>query len=213
MGNDVMDGGFGTDIYDVDSSGDIVIEFSNAPNSGYDIVYAAASFTIGANIERLYLYGNGAIDATGNELSNVIVGNDANNTMDGGDGPDYLNGLGGNDILLGGNSHDNIFGGNGDDILIGGVGINSLTGDAGIDQFKYNSLVGQYDYINDFVVGTDKLVLTGLGLGVENLSFGGRSNSILTIAQAGLTATIDLQGLNLTAAGATINFITNNVIF
>src|SRR5262245_26083492 len=76
-------------IYEVDSTGDKVIEGLNA---GTDRVDSYISWTLGANIEDLVLYGFGNLNGTGNALANVFNGNSGNN---------LLHGLGGNDHLLG----------------------------------------------------------------------------------------------------------------
>ncbi len=97
-GSDYLDGRGGNDSYFVDS-GDIVLE--NA-GGGYDIVYASASFTLGAGaeVEVLGTINNTAttaINLTGNELNNYLIGNAGSNLLDGRGGSDYLDGRGGND--------------------------------------------------------------------------------------------------------------------
>ena len=87
-GDDIMRGGAGNDIYNVDSTDDQVIEL---PNEGTDLVGSSATFTLGANIERLILIGTGNIDGTGNALANILVGNA---------GVNELRGMGGNDIYV-----------------------------------------------------------------------------------------------------------------
>jgi Ca2+-binding RTX toxin-like protein len=109
-GNDTMAGGPGDDTYQVDSAGDVVIE--NA-NEGTDQVDSYLSYTLGANVENLVLYGSPNINGTGNALANVINGNFGNNV---------LNGLGGNDYLLGYAGVDTLDGGTGADVLDGGAG-------------------------------------------------------------------------------------------
>jgi Ca2+-binding RTX toxin-like protein len=96
-GADVMSGGAGNDIYVVDDVNDVAIESSN---QGSDVLRASVSFVLGANIERLELTGTGAINGTGNSLSNGILGNDASNWLDGGIGADYLTGGRGDDVYI-----------------------------------------------------------------------------------------------------------------
>lgn len=71
---------------------------------------------------------------------------------------DVLNGYGGNDTLIGGG---------GDDTIDGGVGMDHLTGAEGADVFRFSSLTDSvrtaHDRIYDFVVGEDKVDLSGLG--------------------------------------------------
>ena len=67
-GDDTMIGGPGNDTYVVDSSLDVV---SEAAGDGTDTVYAYGNYTLGANVENLYLYGT-ATSGTGNDLDNYI---------------------------------------------------------------------------------------------------------------------------------------------
>lgn len=150
-GADTMDGGAGSDVYYVDSADDVVAE---AGLDGYsDTVYAGVSFTLGANVETLYLTGRSGISGTGNELGNYIAGNDYNNYLSGLSGSDSLYGGKGSDTLDGGGDNDYLSGGNGNDSLIGGDGNDTLRGDAGSDTLSGGS--GDDLYYFD---GTDPLV-------------------------------------------------------
>ncbi len=90
----------------------------------------------------------------------TITGTPGNNVLQGSNGDDVINGLGGADQLLGNG---------GNDTLDGGTGVDQLTGGLGADRFKFGAVTdsifstGQMDRIADFVVGTDKVDLTGLG--------------------------------------------------
>ena len=95
VGADQMDGGAGNDIYVVDNAGDIANE---TDGDGTDTVLSSISFSladvvhaVGA-IENLTLTGSAAINATGNDLNNVLTGNSAANILIGGGGFDTLNG-------------------------------------------------------------------------------------------------------------------------
>jgi Ca2+-binding RTX toxin-like protein len=94
VGSDEMDGGSGDDTYVVDYTGDTVIELAG---KGTDDVLSSATFTLTANVENLTLTGAAAIDATGNELANVLRGNAADNRLDGKGGADAMSGGGGDD--------------------------------------------------------------------------------------------------------------------
>lgn len=96
-GRDVMAGGPGRDTYFVDQGGDKITELSGG---GVDTVKSSASYTLSANIEKLILTGNGAIDATGNNQPNTIKGNNKANEIDGAGGNDIMTGGGGNDIFV-----------------------------------------------------------------------------------------------------------------
>lgn len=97
-GADAMDGGAGNDTYLVDSAGDTVTESVAGVPGGVDLVQsAAATFTLGNNVENLTLTGIGNSSGTGNSLKNILTGNSGNNALDGGAGKDKLVGGQGND--------------------------------------------------------------------------------------------------------------------
>lgn len=104
-GTDKLIGGTGDDIYYVDNTRDTVSESTGA---GKDTVYSTADFTLGANVETLFLTG-GALKATGNTLDNTITGNNNSNS---------LSGMTGNDTLDGGAGADTLTGGTGADIFV-----------------------------------------------------------------------------------------------
>lgn len=104
-GADTLIGGTGSDYYIIDNAGDVVTELAN---EGYDAVEATISYTLGANVEDVYLRGGAAaaLNATGNTLDNGISGNEFNNVLNGGAGNDYIWGDLGNDTLIGGTGDD-----------------------------------------------------------------------------------------------------------
>jgi Ca2+-binding RTX toxin-like protein len=152
MGNDTLNalarvrdnlfGGIGNDVYIVNWSGDNLVE---NPNQGIDIVRSSASsYTLGANVENLFLTGAANINGTGNNLNNQITGNSGNNTLSGSGGNDSLSGGGGNDTLSGGGGND------------------TLTGGAGSNQFLFNTPVApaNVDRITDFFIPlNDRIIL------------------------------------------------------
>jgi serralysin len=104
-GADGMIGGDGNDLYVVDNAGDVVWEL--AGQGDWDGVYSSISYTLGPNVENLYLLDQGgAINGTGNDLNNHIDGNSSKNVLKGGLGNDWLNGKGGNDTMYGGDDDD-----------------------------------------------------------------------------------------------------------
>jgi Ca2+-binding RTX toxin-like protein len=102
-GADTLIGGLGDDIYFVDNAGDIVRELAN---EGVDTVNSSVTYSLAANVENLTLTGTGAINGTGNDLSNIILGNAGANILSGGAGNDFLTGGGGKDSLTGGAGAD-----------------------------------------------------------------------------------------------------------
>jgi Ca2+-binding RTX toxin-like protein len=88
-GDDMMSGGEGDDVYRVDSLGDVIVELAQ---NGNDSIYASTTYSLALadNVERLYLTGGDAINATGNELDNTLYGhlNTAANVLSGGLGND-----------------------------------------------------------------------------------------------------------------------------
>jgi Ca2+-binding RTX toxin-like protein len=135
-GADKMSGGDGGDLYYVDNAGDQVIE--NA-NQGSDYVYSSVSLThLFDNVEGVLLLGSGNLNATGNDLDNVVDGNSGANKLDGGLGNDDVWGAQGND---------------------------TLTGGGGNDTFHFDFLVGGndgHDTITDFAKAGDQLSFTGV---------------------------------------------------
>ena len=84
---DTMNGGSGNDTYFVENVGDKAIE---KINEGIDTVNSKITHTLAINVENLTLTGTAAINATGNDLANVITGNNAANQLTGGTGSDIF---------------------------------------------------------------------------------------------------------------------------
>jgi VCBS repeat-containing protein len=155
-GADTMTGGAGDDTYIVDDVGDTAIE---AFNAGIDTVFSSVSHTLASNVENLTLTGAGNIDATGNELNNILVGNTGNNR---------LYGLAGNDTLTGGI---------GNDLLDGGAGADTMTGNAGDDTYIVNNASDAVAENADEGIDTVQSTITyTLGANVENLTLTGTAS-------------------------------------
>ena len=122
-GADTMYGGSGDDLYRVDDIRDVISEESTGAgidDGGIDSIESTITYTLGNFLEKLTLTGTAAIDATGNELANVIKGNESNNVLSGRGGADDIRGNGGNDILVGGAGKDTLTGGTGSDTFVFG---------------------------------------------------------------------------------------------
>jgi Ca2+-binding RTX toxin-like protein len=107
---DVLVGKDGDDTYLVDNAGDVIVERAS---EGRDVVYASASYSLGAgvSVEVLSVASQSATTAltlAGNELNQNIYGNGGNNLLQGGGGSDYLVGLGGDDAYIVASSNDRI---------------------------------------------------------------------------------------------------------
>ena len=157
-GADHMLGGTGNDTYVVDNAGDVVDE---TDGDGTDTVQSLLSFSLAdgvhaiGSLENLTLTGTGAINATGNELNNVLIGNSAANV---------LMGAGGNDTLNGGAGADKMYGGTGDDTYVidnAGDVANEIDG-AGTDTILSSISFNLADTVH--AIGSlENLTLTGTG--------------------------------------------------
>ena len=142
-GSDTMVGGDGDDTYYSDLTGEAITE---ATDQGLDRVYSAATQTLAANVEMLFLTGSDLINGTGNAASNLLRGNEVRNVLVGGGGIDILEGGGGNDSLSntggglfnGGGGNDTLTGGAGHDLFIGGSGNDAITTSTGRDVIAFN---------------------------------------------------------------------------
>jgi Ca2+-binding RTX toxin-like protein len=166
LGADSMTGGKGNDTYKVDDIGDTVTE---GVGGGTDTVVSSVSFVLGANVENLTLIGADDIDATGNDLANILIGNDGSNILTGGKGDDtYYVGAGDTVVELADEGNDTIVS-SADFALDVGSSIENLTlsGSDNID--------GTGSSVANKIVGNSgDNILDGMG-GVDSL-FGGKGN-------------------------------------
>lgn len=166
-GVDTMEGGAGSDRYYVDDINDVVKDSSTSAFDR-DVVYASLNYTIGNDIEDLYLSPGTALNlsGTGNNFNNSLYGNDGDNTLNGLLGNDSLRGGLGQDTLYGGGNDDTLYGGQGNDALNGGGGDDFLYGEEGSD-----TLLGGAG--NDYLQGGSS------GAGDQDVLRGGDGNDVL----------------------------------
>lgn len=106
-GSDSFTGTADDDLYIVDDPADSITETANG---GIDSVIASVSYTLGRSVENLTLLaGSQALNATGNDLDNVLMGNARANDLLGNDG---------DDTLIGGTGNDRMVGSWGDDLFV-----------------------------------------------------------------------------------------------
>jgi Ca2+-binding RTX toxin-like protein len=195
-GNDLLVGGPGDDRYSVESASDGVTE---ALDEGNDLVWSWVTFTLPANVERLYLEGGAVTNGYGNDLSNIVEGNGAANLLAGGNGDDSLYGDAGSDTIRGEAGQDTLDGGSSNDVLNGGAGADAMAGGSGDDVYwvtstgdKVTELTGEgADLVNSSVGHTlkanvENLRLTGTaatsGTGniLDNTLTGNTGSNVLT---------------------------------
>jgi Ca2+-binding RTX toxin-like protein len=174
-GYDTMYGSYGNDTYVVDSAYDYVYEYAG---EGNDWVYSYINYSLGSNVENLYLLGT-ATSGYGNSLDNYIVGNYYySNYLDGGAGNDTIYGGYYSDNIYGGTGNDYLSGGYGNDYIDGGTGYDTMYGGYGNDTYVVDSA---YDYVYEYAgEGNDwvySYISYSLGSNVENLYLLGTATS------------------------------------
>ncbi|WP_095128497.1 M10 family metallopeptidase C-terminal domain-containing protein [Pseudomonas sp. Irchel s3h14] len=226
-GDDSMSGGDGNDTYSVDNADDAVIEInSNAVSGGIDSVHSSlAAYTLGNNVERLYIDSTGAANGTGNALDNTLFAGAGNNVLDGRDGIDtvsYERALSGVTVNLSTSAQQNTVGSGLDTLKL----FENLTGSAYADSLSGNSAANVLNggAGNDTLVGgsgDDRLIggagtdnLTG-GTGADTYAFGALSDmgvGALRDVISGFKTTegdhLDFTGLDANPLTATVDAFT-----
>jgi Ca2+-binding RTX toxin-like protein len=195
-GNDRLVGQNGNDVYvidaDLDLGVDTIVEISTGGIDAIDFRTTTTKeikINLASTLGQTVATGVGFASALtnieyiyGGSLNDNIVGNSLNNYFLGGTGNDTLTGGLGTDYLIGGLGNDSLMGGADNDILQGSAGNDILKGEAGSDRFWFNgvaltgintvtTVLGR-DTISDFVVGTDKLVLSKVTFGAISSAVG-----------------------------------------
>ena len=163
-GADTMFGGTGNDTYVVDNAGDVVNETGG---DGTDTVQSWIGFSladpvhvIGA-VENLTLLGSSSINATGNDLDNVIVGNSGTNALIGLGGNDHLDGGRGADTMLGGAGNDTYVVDNAGDVVneTGGDGTDTVQSWIGFSLADPVHVIGAVENLT--LLGSSSINATG----------------------------------------------------
>lgn len=215
-GADRMVGGRGDDTYVVDNVGDQVTE--NA-GGGIDTIKASLSWNAGAEIENITLTGSAAINATGNDLDNILTGNAAANVLTGGLGNDTYVIQGLDDVIV--ESADAGV----DTVRVTfdytlGDNLENLTMDAGGHRATGNALANvltgsKGDDVLDGAVGADTMIggqgndiyyIDNVGdTVVEDYTYNSGADTVYSTVSLGKIAnveTIHLLGDAITATGA-----------
>ena len=205
-GNDTMSGEAGNDAYVVDNAADVIIE---AADGGIDTVYAKGSYTMAANLENLIIDSNDAVNATGNDLGNIMTGDNGANLLSGMGGNDSLNGGPGNDTLDGGDGNDTLSGVSGADLMMGGAGDDTYYVDAGdtiteASGAGFDTIISQITYVLpenvEAIVLGGKSTIGATGSSGNN-SLTGNGNSNLLDGAAGNDTLIGNAGNDTLVGG------------
>ena len=172
-------------------------------NDGHDTINGdAGNDTVYGGIGDDVLNGGDNDDKIGGDAGDDVLNGDAGNDfISGADGMDMLSGGTGDDTLFGGALADDLMGDAGDDFMIGGTGddtlhggdgADTLKGGAGADIFVFNA-VGEsagtktdyatQDRIVDFEIGVDKIDLSAITYGGQNLTWNGTEGPSITITE------------------------------
>lgn len=185
-GDDTLDGGFGTnklvgglgnDAYVVSNTITTIVE---AASEGYDRVYAAVDYRLGATLEMLTLIGN-ARAAYGNDIGNQIEGNGMANFIDGGKGADLMSGGDGNDTYIVDNIGDRVVenANEGTDRVNASVSLTLATNVEWLTLTGTDAISGTGNSLANAVIGNDgNNRLAGLG-GNDFLSGGAGADTLV----------------------------------
>lgn len=170
-GADTLIGGAGDDTYFVDNASDVVSENSA---EGTDTVSSTVTFSLASlsNIEHLTLTGTTVINATGNDLDNILTGNAVKNILSGG---------GGNDTIIAGGGADTMLGGTGDDLYIVSVTTSVISEGAGegTDSVQSSVTYTLSAEVENLTL-TAATAINGTGNASANLLIGGTGNNALS---------------------------------
>ena len=175
-GADQLYGGAGSDLLEGAKGGDTLYggDYNDSlfGGQGADILFGGD--------DRDTLYGEAGKDR-------LYGGGNGGDVLYGGTGKDWLysgteDGAGGSYArdYYGGGGADRMFGGDGYDYFYGGAGRDTMTGGAGYDVFHFSEDAGR-DRIKDFEDGTDRISLTEVGFGYDDLKFVSKADGDSTL--------------------------------
>ncbi|CAK0743880.1 serralysin [Gammaproteobacteria bacterium] len=169
-GADTMNGGAGGNFYMVDNISDVINE--TGTDNYTDSVVSTISYTLGNNLEELYLAsGTANINGTGNGSYNILHGNAGDNLLDGGDGADFIDGGAGTDTLKGGKENDTLVVDNIGDVVVENPNEGTDTVTASVD-YSLNTNVENLNL-------DGQLNLSGTGNELDNTLNGNAGNNLL----------------------------------
>lgn len=208
-GADVMQGGAGNDTYVADSADDVVTE---GVGEGTDTVQSTSDYSLGENIEQLTLLGSSNINATGNELNNVLTGNAGNNRLDGGLGADTMNGGAGNDIYVvdvAGDAVTESSSSGGVDTVLAGITYTLGTNVENLTLTGSAALNGTGNTLANVLIGNAGDNTLNGGTGADSMS-GGAGNDTFTVDNTGDTATENAgEGTDVVRSSVTFTLSAN----
>lgn len=203
LGNDILNGvdGRQADILDGGDGADLV-DYSNA-TSRQRIFFDPAENSRGERSNDTWISIEGVIGAT--NYRNVITGAGTDDRIIGGNRNDRLSGRDGMDALEGRLGNDRLDGGAGFDILNGGRGSDRLTGGADTDIFYFEAgEIDGRDRIQDFVLGTDLVLLENTGVSLAQIAQILAANA-LSNPNDDLVYTDPTEGGTITFSGVSYN--------
>jgi len=189
VGNDgvnILSGGKGDDVYYIQTIGDRVLE---GKGEGHDTVYSTISYSLrGQYVEDLTLEGSGDINATGNNLANVLTGNAGVNVLAGGEGDDTYYVQNASDVVLEnrGEGYDAVYSTVSYSVQGQHVEALFLTGEADIDATgnALDNFLGGNDGANHLYGGAGNDTLDG-GFGAADTLEGGAGDDHYDIRSVG----------------------------